>query len=417
MKIAFIIEYFPPFAAGGSEWSTYYLAKDLAAKGQEVVILTPNYGAKKSEEIDGFKVIRFPFYLKLKKLNQLPGNFALTNPLWVIWVAISLFLIVKKENPDVIHVHGKYSVPPAVIANLIFKKPLIATIRDYLVICNYGICLMTSDKVCNLKDYFFKDFKSYVNIYVANKNIISIFTNLMFAIWGRLSKNYLKFFINKADYLISLSKKQKDIFVKNGITPKIKPLYTNYVFKKVDHLGKVTNSILYVGRLTHGKGLGLLLNAISIIKGKTKNMTFTIIGDGLFRKGVEKKSRADKSIIYLPYVKHHQLQKHFQKSLLTVVPSIWPDPLPRVAMESISNGTPVIATNSGGLPEVVKNGIYGYLAKKNSEDLANKIILGLKNEKTLRKNIKRDFEKLSNNFGPKLAVRYIEIYQSLILKK
>ena len=417
MKIAFVIEYFPPFAAGGSEWSTYYLAKDLAASDQEVVVLTPNYGAKKEEDLDGIRVLRFPFYLKLKNFNQLPGNFALTNPFWILWTVINLFLLIKKENPDVIHVQGKYSVPSAVIANLFFKKPLVATVRDYLVICNYGICLMDSDKACNLKDYFFRDFKSYLNIYLAKKNFLSIVTNLIFAIWGRFSKNYLKFFINQADYLICLSKKQKTIFAKNGITPKIESIYTNYVFNKINSLGKARNNIIYVGRLTYGKGIGLFLGAIPIIRKKVKEVTFTIIGDGIFRKEVKKMADADRTVRYEPYIDHQKLQKYFQKSRLTVVPSIWPDPLPRIAMESIAKGTPVIATNSGGLPEVVKNGLYGYIADKNSDALADKIVLGLKNEKTLRENISRDFDKLSNNYGSKLALRHIKIYRSLILKK
>ena len=417
MKIAFVIEYFPPFAAGGSEWSTYYLAKDLAASDQEMVVLTPNYGAKKQEEVDGVRVIRFPFYLKLKNFNQLPGNFALTNPFWILWTVIHLFILFKKENPDVIHVQGKYSVPSAVLANFFFKKPLVATIRDNLVICNYGICLMSSDKACNLKDYFFRDFKSYLNIYFAKKNFLSIVTNLVFAIWGGFSKNYLKFFINQADYVICLSKKQKTIFTKNGITPKIESIYTNYVFNKVDSLGKVRNNIIYAGRLTYGKGIGLFLGAIPIIRKKAKEVTFTIIGDGIFAKEVKKMADADRTVKYEPYIDHQKLLKYFQKSRLTVVPSIWPDPLPRIAMESISRGTPVIATISGGLPEVVKNGLYGYLAEKNSADLANKIILGIKNENVLRNNIRRDFKKLSHDFGSKLALRYIEIYKSLILKK
>src|SRR3990167_2383834 len=153
MKIAFVIEYFRPMGAGGSGWSTYYLAKDLAANNQEVVVLTPNYGAKKTEFDDGIRILRFPFYLKLKNFNQLPGNFALTNPFWILWTVINLFLLIKKENPDVIHVQGKYSVPPAVIANLFFKKPLVATVRDYLVICNYGITEFLWILIVGLSNY------------------------------------------------------------------------------------------------------------------------------------------------------------------------------------------------------------------------------------------------------------------------
>lgn len=417
MKVAFVIEYFPPFAAGGSEWSTYYLAKDLARNGTSVVVLTPNYGSKKSEKIENVRVIRFPFYLKLKDVNKLPGNFALTNPLWTVWNTLSLIYFIKKEKPDVIHVQGKYSVPSTVLANLLFRKPLIATIRDYQIICNYGICLTDNKMACNLKNYFFSDFRQYFNIYVKNKNLRSIFLNLIYAIWGRFSKNYLKYFVNKADLIISLSKKQKLILRKNGITPHIESISTNYVFNNITFLKKNKKYIVFVGRLTPGKGIGLFLEAIPIVKKTLKDLKIVIIGLGMYKEKVEALAQIDHNITYIPFVNHQKLQKHLEKGLLVVVPSLWQDPLPRVAMEAISNGTPVIATNSGGLPEIIHNDIYGYICKRTPNDLASKIILGVENEKRLRKNIQNDFNKLSYEFGLKLVLRYIKIYESLINEK
>ena len=77
------------------------------------------------------------------------------------------------------------------------------------------------------------------------------------------------------------------------------------------------------------------------------------------------------------------------QSTLTVVPSLWQEPFSRVVIESLSYGTPVIVTNSGGLPEAIVDGQYGYVSKKNSLDLAAKIIKGIINNTNLRKNIKR----------------------------
>ena len=415
MKVLFVIEYFPPFYSGGSEWSTFNLAKELAKIGEDVIVITPNYGAKKTEKINNIKIIRFPFYIKLKNYHNLPGNFTFTNPLWTLWVAINLFLVFKKEKADIIYVQGKYSLPPAYLANIFFKTPLIATIRDYIAICNYGMCLMESDKTCNIYEYFFRDFREYLNIYVIKKNFINISKNLVFAIWGRFSKNYLKYFLNHADLLTSLSKKQKSILVKNGINVKIKPLYTNYIFKT--HLFTKTSkqNVLFVGRLTYGKGIRLFLDAISLINRKNKNLTFTIIGEGPFAYEVSQKAKYNKSINYIPHIEHDKLINYFQKSMVLVVPSIWPDPLPRVAMEAISSGTPVVATDSGGLPEIVKNNRYGYLSKKIPSDLAIKIMKAIKNQNTLRENIKSDLETLTDTYGSKLAYRYLSVYQSLII--
>ena len=71
MRILFLCDYFPPFAPGGAEWSSYYSAKALARKGEEIIVLTPNYGQlPKIERKQGFKVIRFPFPFKLKNEQQ-----------------------------------------------------------------------------------------------------------------------------------------------------------------------------------------------------------------------------------------------------------------------------------------------------------------------------------------------------------
>lgn len=412
MKIAFVIEYFPPFAAGGSEWSTYYLAKELSKLGQQIVVVTPNYGAKKEEKISSIKILRYPIYLKLKNANKLPGHFTLTNPIWIIWTALNLFLILKKEKPDIIHIHGKYSLPSIFLANLFLKKPLVATVRDYMPICNYGICLMSSDKACNFKDYFFKDLKMYMNIYMTRKDVLSFFKNLLFAIWGRISKNVLKFSLNHMNYVTCLSRKQRNILLKNGVKTPLSYIYTNYIFDKLDKIIGSRN-ILFVGRLTYGKGIGLFLSAIPRVKTKFKGATFTIIGDGPLARDVLRATNTDKCIKYIPHVNHSKLKKTFRESLLLVVPSIWPDPLPRVAMEAISTGTPVVATNAGGLPEIVKNNMYGYISKKNPTDLANKILLAIKNEQTLRGRITADFDKLKENYGQKPAQKYVQIYKNL----
>lgn len=417
MKIAFVIEYFPPFAAGGSEWSTFYLAQDLAKIGHQVIVITPNYNAKVQQKESKVKIIRFPFYLKIKKPAILPGNFMLTNPIWLIWTAINIFLTIQKEKPDIIHIHGKYSIPPTVLANVFLKKPVTATIRDYMIICNYGICLTENEIACNLKDYFLKDFPKYIQIYVQNKNISSLVLNITYAIWGRLAKNYLKFFTNKVDFLICLSDKQRFILKRNGVRSKLDVIQTNYKFKKIISKKNIRKNVLFVGRLTNGKGIKLFLESIPKIKNKIQDVSFTIIGTGPLKSLVKKFTKSHRSVKYLNYMDHKKLQHFFQNSSISAVPSIWPDPLPRVAMESIANGTPVVATNAGGLPEIIKKNYYGYIANKDPDDLAKKILLALNNEQKLRENIYKDFEKLSEKYGPKLAIRHLEIYKRLIKRK
>lgn len=412
-KVAFIIEYFPPFAQGGAEWSTYYLAKDFLKKKIDCVVITPNLGAKSREIIEGVQVKRFPFYLKAKE-DKLPGNFSYTNPLWIIWSAFFLYLYIKRENIDIIHIQGKYSIPGVILANIFLKKPTVTTVRDYIVICNYGLCLIKKSKACDLKEFFFYDFKKYYQHYVESKNPLSFIMNLSFALWGRLSKNMLKYFVNRVDQITVLSPKTREILQTNGITPPVIIIKNTTAVKINIRKFKIKEEILFVGRLTFGKGVNLLLGSIKKIKNKYPTYKFLFAGRGLESGKIKKMAGFGKSIILLGQLSPKDLLKYYRKAKLTVIPSLWPDPLPRVLIESLSQGTPVIVTNSGGLPDVVEDGVWGYVAKKNIRSLAALIEKGIKNNTQLRENIKRDFLKIEKKFGSEVIEQYKQLYKRIL---
>ena len=414
MKIAFVIEYFRPMGAGGSGWSTYYLAKDLAANNQEVVVLTPNYGAKKTEFDDGIRILRFPFYLKLKNFNQLPGNFALTNPFWILWTVINLFLLIRKENPDVIHVQGKYSVPPAVIANLFFKKPLVATIRDYQLICNYGFCLYRGNKACNIFEYFSHDFTYYLKNYLKFPNPLIIFLNVLYALWGRIARNLMKIFGMNVNIVV-LSQKQKEIFLANGFK-KVTVIGNSFSFAKVLPKIKKQNALLFAGRLTLGKGVGLLIKTLPKLMKSFPNYKFYFVGDGPLINDLTRLKRANKNIYIqiLGQINHGSLLKLMSKVKLVLVPSLWPEPFGRVALEAISQGTPVVASNKGGLPEIIKDGRYGLIINPTKENLIKGVKRGLKENKKLQNNIYNDFAIIKRKFQKDISKAYIKLYKNLI---
>ena len=65
LRIVFINEYFPPVVLGGAEVSTFEQARALVEAGHEVTVLTPRYRGAREEMLDGVRVLRFPFPLKL----------------------------------------------------------------------------------------------------------------------------------------------------------------------------------------------------------------------------------------------------------------------------------------------------------------------------------------------------------------
>lgn len=98
-----------------------------------------------------------------------------------------------------------------------------------------------------------------------------------------------------------------------------------------------------------------------------------------------------------------------------IAPSLQ-DNLPNTVLESLSCGTPVVAYNVGGLPDMIDHLSNGYLADANSmEDLTNGIIWYLKNKSNVESLSYNARDKVVNNFSQKIvAGKYEELYRSLI---
>ena len=103
-----------------------------------------------------------------------------------------------------------------------------------------------------------------------------------------------------------------------------------------------------------------------------------------------------------------------QNASIVVVPSIWEEPYGLVVAEAMSNGAAIIASYSGGIPEII--GDAGILIKKiNQKKLENAILLMTKNKKLLKK-----YQKLSwNNFkhSAKLSSKKLDNFRDSIFNK
>src|SRR5262245_65685533 len=90
MRVVFATEYYEPFVPGGTPWSVRLLARALRDRGDQVVIVTPNYGAPARESIDGVPVVRFPFWRRLRPGPSLAPVRDHVNPLFHLKFARAL---------------------------------------------------------------------------------------------------------------------------------------------------------------------------------------------------------------------------------------------------------------------------------------------------------------------------------------
>jgi glycosyltransferase involved in cell wall biosynthesis len=136
--------------------------------------------------------------------------------------------------------------------------------------------------------------------------------------------------------------------------------------------GSEEESIVYFGRLSHEKGLGVLLDAT-----EETSVQLKIIGDGPLREYLEQRAaqRKMRNVVFVGYKAGPDLYREIRKAMCVVVPSAWYENSPRTILESFALGKPVIGSRIGGIPELVKDEETGWTFRSgDAHDLRSKIL-------------------------------------------
>jgi len=126
----------------------------------------------------------------------------------------------------------------------------------------------------------------------------------------------------------------------------------------------------YIGRLSAEKGVHLFVQALPAILRNHKNLRVCIGGDGSLKGSIkpllEEEGISDR--IDLPgWISHDELPGYFNRLQLLVLPSST-EGLPNIMLEAMACGTPVLATPVGAIPDVIKDGITGFIMENNSPE-------------------------------------------------
>lgn len=414
MKIIFLVKFYQPFDRGGSEWSARDLASLLVKKGHLVTVVTPNYGAARRETIDGVNILRMPFPIKLKNPKGQIAPFWLTNTFWFIASTVFCLWTAFRQKIDIIHIHNNEFLPAGVIAASIIHKPSVVTFRDYQALCPLGFCLWQSKRTCSLNEYLAGDFKFFWENYVSGKNLVKYLFLMMAALRARIAQKILYFFAKRASFKIAVSQKVAEIFKDNGL--RNLKVINNAVLVSLKNTNKDSHQITYAGKLSKGKGVDLLFKALPQIFKRIPSSSLTVIGSGHLLpvlKGTVKSQKFASKVTFFGHLSHDEVLKEIRKSALVVVPSIWPEPLPRTIIESLLLAVPVVATNVGGNQEIVKKG-YGIICQPSPTVLQKAICQGLKKREIYKKNIMKDLNKLKNHFSQDSIHDHENVYTQLL---
>ena len=146
-------------------------------------------------------------------------------------------------------------------------------------------------------------------------------------------------------------------------------------------------SALFLGSLVEAKGLDLLIEAWRSVAGQISDATLIVAGDGPLRArmlDLTKQLNLTSRVIFLGHISHDKVKVLLDSVRLLVVPSR-SEGLGRVILEAFARGRPVVASDVGGIPELVIEGVNGYLISPNDDgQLAARILSLLIDEEAIR---------------------------------
>ena len=200
-------------------------------------------------------------------------------------------------------------------------------------------------------------------------------------IYKFLFKLFIRFDASKAKAVRVMNQKQvPDFLIKAGV-PQKKLVYIPAIYVDLDIFKQMNvpkeYDLIFVGRLEKNKGIDLLLKAIEF---SISNFQFPIkcliVGSGSLMKNLKFKIQNSKlrdNILLHGWAKDsHEVAKLINKSKVLIMPS-YNEGGPRVVIEAMACGVPVLATSVGIVPDVIKDRESGRIIDWNAEDVAAKL--------------------------------------------
>ena len=209
--------------------------------------------------------------------------------------------------------------------------------------------------------------------------------------------------------LISLQDKLKVIW--NGID------LINY--KPVEKL-TTEHTVVSVGRFVYKKGFDVLIEAFALVVDKYNDVKLLIAGDGEERVKCEELAEEygiKNNIQFLGKIPNNKIGEVFEKGRIFVCPSR-NESFGIVVLEAMAMGIPVIATNSGGVCEIIDDNKYGCIVPiENPTALANKMIELLGNEDECLELRGKGLKRVKEFSIQKVEEKYEQVFSRLLTRR
>lgn len=349
MKIGIISNLYPPYVRGGAEHVVVRTVEALTEMGHDVFIITARRKHEKRLDLVSNAVERIYRFVP-RNLYFVLDDYRYRWPIRLFWHIIDAFSghsarevkrILRMEEPDVVITHNLKGIglriPRAVQGMAI---PHVHLMHDLQLIIPSGLKFFGHERP-------------------------SIPEAMSYPVY----RGVTKFLMGKPDLAIFPSEYLENEYRAHGffsdanvhMLPNPAPS-----FPRLLHRNETDGPIrlFYLGQLEVHKGVAFLLEYMNATD---RDIQLIIAGEGSLQSEVEKAADANDRITYLGYISFDQILNVFEITDALLVPSLCYENSPTVIYESLQAGVPVIASNIGGVGELVRDGENGFLVEPGSK--------------------------------------------------
>ena len=412
MKILAVIHNFLPNVIRGSEIYALNLAKELVARGHEICVFhrvrdyeQPEYEIRR-QAIGPLQTIT----INNTQRDLISFSRAYENEM----LAERFGETLDEVQPDVCHFHHLLDLSISMVEQAKVRSiPVVFTLHDFYLICQKGQLLTSGLELCEagqtrrcLRCYvpYFYEVNTVARRVSQLHNVAKLYS-FRFAPWIRTLRTavasfaYLYCFVSRtatrqvevrkrhvarlaslADCFIAPSRFLKRKFVQAGF-PEDKIIYSDYGFDRslFDGFERRPSDRVrfgFLGSFIPSKGVHILLEAFK--KMGDRNAELNLFGD--FSHGDRylmemKKAGEHPGVHFRGEFEYPDVARAFEQIDVLVVPSIWYENSPLVIHEAFLSHTPVLASDLGGMKELVQEGNGGLLFKTGDvADLTAKMV-------------------------------------------
>lgn len=326
---------------GGAEVFAHEVARVLEANGHDVALFT---AAEDGLDVPNSDL--FPIAADYSGSGLFARAAQLPKAIYNRDAKAAFARMIERFQPDVIHAFAVYvRLTPSILeAAREAGVPVVLSCNDYKHICpNYK--LYHHGHICtDCKGGRF--YKALVNRCAHGSFAISAASMAEAYVheWRNIWRGNVAKFLFASHFMAE----QTEAFWGKG-TVDIDFLRNPFDATKNFVVPNVGDYMLYFGRLIDEKGVDVLLDAAEL----APEVPVVVVGDGPDRAKLEKRAQALDNVRLVGPTWGEDLHEWLKNARAVVVPSIWHENFPYVILQAFAASTPVIASNRGGMPELV----------------------------------------------------------------